>query len=316
MFNHACAPNCAVYRDSSTGTTRVLLIRPVDKGDELTIHYSDELILLPTHLRQRFISGRFGFECRCLRCQGVDTMGRMVEAALARGCGSEGEVAQLHMMVALLQQSRTGPVGFTYREFDDWPSALARAEMVLPRLAEFGPETFWARHHVRNLKCLALEALERDTVAFLTLAEHAAASWRLLPPCCDALKDLEARLAAVRSRLPEALRPRLEDKVAQLHGTGLTGLTKDMETLRGWLRQAGCEDGSAKEEEVEAKAETSFQPPPRTSSSSTSAAATSAAAAGKAEEAEGEDSAAAGGAGGGAAGRGGGGKKKGKKKGK
>jgi len=115
---------------------------------------------------------------------------------------------------------------------------------VIPHIAAYGAETFWARHHARELKCLALEGLGRDVPAFLALAEHCAAAWRLLPPFCDGLQELNARLGKVRARLPPALGPKLEEKAIQSHGNALSGLAKDLEMLQGWLRGAGIKEAA------------------------------------------------------------------------
>ena len=61
IFNHSCVPNCCSYLDERTGHTRVLVTQPVAKGAELTIHYSDELLLMPTELRRRFMVCGLGF---------------------------------------------------------------------------------------------------------------------------------------------------------------------------------------------------------------------------------------------------------------
>eukprot|EP00445_Apocalathium_hangoei_P029088 CAMPEP_0203927450 /NCGR_PEP_ID=MMETSP0359-20131031/66863_1 /ASSEMBLY_ACC=CAM_ASM_000338 /TAXON_ID=268821 /ORGANISM="Scrippsiella Hangoei, Strain SHTV-5" /LENGTH=881 /DNA_ID=CAMNT_0050856221 /DNA_START=44 /DNA_END=2689 /DNA_ORIENTATION=+ len=256
MFNHSCIPNCSVYRDNCTGTARVLVIRPVDPGTELTIHYSDELVLLPTQLRHRFIQGRFGFECRCGRCSGNDPSGMMVEAALGKTADGTEDPAKRHVMqmahrdICRMQMAGGVAVGFGYGQqggdsFDDWAQALAAVEAVMPHIAAYGAETFWARHHARELKCLALEGLGRDVPAFLALAEHCAAAWRLLPPFCDGLQELNARLGTVRARLPPALGPKLEEKAMQSHGNALSGLAKDLEMLKGWLRSAGIKEAAS-----------------------------------------------------------------------
>eukprot|EP00913_Durusdinium_trenchii_P017295 g16265.t1 len=84
IFNHS--PNCAVYRQRSSGLSHVLATGSIEKGAELTIHYSDELILLPKELRRTFLTGRFGFFCECDRCQEPFQMhgaGEALEAAFA-----------------------------------------------------------------------------------------------------------------------------------------------------------------------------------------------------------------------------------------
>merc|ERR1719171_1337014 len=97
------------------------------------------------------------------------------------------------------------PAAFCFKDFNDWASALSAVEAAMPDITAFGAMTFWARHHARTLRCLALEELQRDAQAFLALAEHADASWRLFPKYCDANSQIQKRLNVVRKRLPAAL---------------------------------------------------------------------------------------------------------------
>jgi len=230
IFNHSCLPNCGVFRDDSSGQARVFVLREVCPGEELMIHYSDDLLLIPTPLRARFLRARFGFECKCPRCIGTNPMGMMIENALedVRDASRTEEAFRAHKSIC-----KAGSVD--YREFDGWAEALAAVDAAMPKVAACGNATWWVRHHTRALKCLALEGLGRDVAAFLALAEHAESARRLLPPYCQALLDLQRRVEACRERLPEALRSRLEGQAAQSHGDGIRGLARDVERLRGWL---------------------------------------------------------------------------------
>lgn len=249
VFNHSCWPSCSVYRDPSTGISHVLAIRPVDKGTELTIHYTDDLILLPKELRKAFLPGRFGFACECDRCEEEDQAAAKVENLLLKHAEGRSDTWQeetqlahamktAHAGLCKMRQERGRPAGFVYRDFDNWENALASVDSALPKIVAYGASTHWARHHARGLRCLALEAVERDAIGYLALAEHAAAAWQLLPRYCDAMRLLHQRLRKVKSRLPEALQHRLCEKANDLYAESLQGLERDMAKLEVWLKQA------------------------------------------------------------------------------
>lgn len=251
VFNHSCWPSCSVYRDPSTGISHVLAIRPVDKGTELTIHYADDLILLPKELRKAFLPGRFGFACECDRCEEEDQAAAKVENLLLKHAEGRSDTWQeetqlahamktAHAGLCKMRQERGRPAGFVYRDFDNWENALASVDSALPKIVAYGASTHWARHHARGLRCLALEAVERDAIGYLALAEHAAAAWQLLPRYCDAMRLLHQRLRKVKSRLPEALQHRLCEKANDLYAESLQGLERDMAKLEVWLKQAGA----------------------------------------------------------------------------
>eukprot|EP00930_Biecheleria_cincta_P084712 TRINITY_DN7415_c0_g2_i1.p1 TRINITY_DN7415_c0_g2~~TRINITY_DN7415_c0_g2_i1.p1 ORF type:complete len:480 (-),score=130.21 TRINITY_DN7415_c0_g2_i1:346-1632(-) len=250
IFNHSCWPNCAVFRDDSTGMSYVLAIRHIEKKQELTIHYSDDLILLPKDLRRAFLRGGFGFDCCCDRCESEDAAAEIVDESLMKHADGRSdtwqeeskllhEMRMAHASLSAMQKEDGKPARFAYRSFESWADALAAVEAAMPSIAAYGATTFWARHHARALRCIALEELKRDSAAFLALAEHAHAAWRLMPRYCDALRRLQKRLDQAKQHLPVALRPRLEEKAASLHGEGLNGLASDMAKLQVWLAQAG-----------------------------------------------------------------------------
>ncbi|CAE7250096.1 RBCMT [Symbiodinium sp. CCMP2592] len=122
VFNHSCWPSCSVYRDPSTGISHVLAIRPVDKGTELTIHYADDLILLPKELRKAFLPGRFGFACECDRCEEEDQAAAKVENLLLKHAEGRSDTWQeetqlahamktAHAGLCKMRQERGRPAG-------------------------------------------------------------------------------------------------------------------------------------------------------------------------------------------------------------
>ncbi|CAJ1459249.1 unnamed protein product, partial [Effrenium voratum] len=134
---------------------------------------------------------------------------------------------------------------FVYRDYDSWDKALAAVDGAMPHLVAYGDVTHWARHHARGLRCLVLQELERDAVAYMALAEHAAAAWRIMPRYCDAVRSLHQRLAEVHARLPWVLQARLQEKAKELYGESLESLDRDMAKLKVWLIQAGAVQGTA-----------------------------------------------------------------------
>ena len=66
-FNHACVPNCHHEWNDALGMETVHAIRPIGKGEELSISY-----LMPAgrvyEQRQQLLSSKFGFTCGCAMC--------------------------------------------------------------------------------------------------------------------------------------------------------------------------------------------------------------------------------------------------------
>jgi len=244
VFNHSCWPNCAVFRQPN-GLAHVLAISPIEKGAELTIHYSDEFILLPRDLRKVFIQGRFGFPCECDRCEDPPEASAKAEALLQDHIAigpAEAPLAdamkRAHAGLCKMQHHNNQPSGFVYKEYDRWEDALAAVENAMPHMVAYAAETHWARHHARGLQTLALEALQKDSKAYFVLAEHAAAAWKIMPRYCDALRALQKRLQQVKDRLPEGIKPRLEERAMALHGDSLQGLEEDVARVAEWLEKA------------------------------------------------------------------------------
>ncbi|KAL5397101.1 hypothetical protein PMIN02_002610 [Paraphaeosphaeria minitans] len=65
-LNHDCAPNAQYYLEPTLLTHFVHIIRPVKKGEEITISYTSPLDL--TYMRQHHLEQGFHFRCTCARC--------------------------------------------------------------------------------------------------------------------------------------------------------------------------------------------------------------------------------------------------------
>ncbi|KAI1776268.1 SET domain-containing protein [Hypoxylon cercidicola] len=64
--NHACRPTCAYYFDHTDFFQKVLAVRDITAGEELSIAYYDPL---QTHsTRQEKLKKEWGFQCSCERC--------------------------------------------------------------------------------------------------------------------------------------------------------------------------------------------------------------------------------------------------------
>ncbi|KAI1415415.1 SET domain-containing protein [Hypoxylon sp. FL1857] len=65
-LNHGCRPTCAYYFDHTDFRQKVLAVRDIAVGEELTIAYYDPL--QPYSVRQEKLQKEWGFQCSCERC--------------------------------------------------------------------------------------------------------------------------------------------------------------------------------------------------------------------------------------------------------
>lgn len=66
-FNHDCEPNCTYeFSDMKSHTIRIISIKHIEVGDELTIIYVPHAMKFEE--RQKTLARKFGFECKCSRC--------------------------------------------------------------------------------------------------------------------------------------------------------------------------------------------------------------------------------------------------------
>ncbi|KAG6897261.1 hypothetical protein C0992_003045 [Termitomyces sp. T32_za158] len=64
--NHSCGPNARWEWDTSTFSLYLSAVRPIMKGDEITIHYTS--CTSQRHTRQAILQAQYGFICRCSYC--------------------------------------------------------------------------------------------------------------------------------------------------------------------------------------------------------------------------------------------------------
>ncbi|KAI1458850.1 SET domain-containing protein [Annulohypoxylon moriforme] len=65
-LNHDCRPNCAYYFDHLDFHQKVLAVRDIEVGEELTIAYYDPVQI--HSVRQEKLHKEWGFHCSCKRC--------------------------------------------------------------------------------------------------------------------------------------------------------------------------------------------------------------------------------------------------------
>lgn len=74
LLNHSCYPNASVrvtYGETVASDTRasVTVARRVQADEQLCISYSSTALFLPTRARRELIYDKWGFWCRCDRCE-------------------------------------------------------------------------------------------------------------------------------------------------------------------------------------------------------------------------------------------------------
>jgi len=76
LFNHACAPSCAVAFDGR-GRLAVRALVALHPGDEATLSYSAGLA--PRAARAADLAGTYFFTCQCAKCTAVEAAGAAIE---------------------------------------------------------------------------------------------------------------------------------------------------------------------------------------------------------------------------------------------
>ncbi|KAI8619923.1 hypothetical protein BC830DRAFT_1039507, partial [Chytriomyces sp. MP71] len=64
--NHSCVPNCAVAFEPVTHMARLVSLRDIQEGEELTVSYVDSAD--PYHSRRLDLQRRYFFTCKCELC--------------------------------------------------------------------------------------------------------------------------------------------------------------------------------------------------------------------------------------------------------
>ncbi|KAH9457429.1 hypothetical protein Pst134EA_021306 [Puccinia striiformis f. sp. tritici] len=66
-LNHACRPNVVYNLDPRTQLLNMKAIRPIEKGEELTISYRS--LEMPSEFRRQSLKEYYGFDCNCHHCK-------------------------------------------------------------------------------------------------------------------------------------------------------------------------------------------------------------------------------------------------------
>ena len=69
LLNHSCIPNCILAYAGGVDL-HVRTTREIHCGEELCHSYTD--LCTPTRLRARALRNKYGFECTCARCHGIE----------------------------------------------------------------------------------------------------------------------------------------------------------------------------------------------------------------------------------------------------
>lgn len=130
-LNHSCMPNALRGPGAQDGTIEVRALRPVAAGEELTISYVDEDVLLsPCEARRDRLESRWLFRCQCQRCSSPDLLRAFACPAgpmcKAKGCVHAG--AGGGGLSACVQCGRSLPLEAASSALD----AEARLEAVVP----------------------------------------------------------------------------------------------------------------------------------------------------------------------------------------
>lgn len=68
-LEHNCSPTCKVVWSEEEQTLKLVAVRPLKIGDQVTICYKYEIIsYLPVRERQQYLKENYGFDCSCFRC--------------------------------------------------------------------------------------------------------------------------------------------------------------------------------------------------------------------------------------------------------
>ena len=179
LLNHSCAPNCVLAFDGAQLEIRTLV--HVDAGAELTHSYVD--LCLCTSERRATLRERYGFECRCERCNGGlrSADGHNVDELLENRIesdqtGDKERVEALRRSAALLRKA-------SVQEDDGEELQLLRSALAL------------RRHHCHPLSTMAYEA----ECATLTCALAVGDLPTALECCRQAVAFLETALSHVPS---------------------------------------------------------------------------------------------------------------------
>lgn len=99
--NHSCSPNALRGPGAEAGTVEVRAIRPLAAGEEISISYVDEEVLMsPMPARRERLFGRWQFQCQCKRCATPDRL-RAFRCSSDPACNPRGMVLAAPDMTSL-----------------------------------------------------------------------------------------------------------------------------------------------------------------------------------------------------------------------
>ena len=90
MLNHSCVANCRYSVSLDNTTMSVRGMRPILKGEEITIHYVG--ISLGNIARKRSFNNQWKFDCQCKRCMDPTEFGSYLQAIKCKVCPEKDRV--------------------------------------------------------------------------------------------------------------------------------------------------------------------------------------------------------------------------------
>ena len=86
-LNHSCMANCRYHINSDNNTITVRAMRPIKKGEEITISYIG--VTLGNIIRKQSFQRHWRFSCRCKRCQDPTEFGTFLQAIRCKSCNEQ-----------------------------------------------------------------------------------------------------------------------------------------------------------------------------------------------------------------------------------
>ena len=153
-INHACVPNCQHTWNDNIGEETIHAVRPISKGEEITISYAD---IGTFESRRRHLKRSFGFDCTCELCS-------LPEDARAMSDNRQSEIKRLdellgdgsrlffnpgrcledvHTLLALLEAENIADARLPRAYYDAFQIAIAHGDQA--RAKVFAQRAYEAR---------------------------------------------------------------------------------------------------------------------------------------------------------------------------
>ena len=145
LLNHSCCPNASVrvvYGESVASETvaSVHVARHVDADEQLCISYSSKALWLPTDARRELIQQKWGFHCRCNRCEGTLPLPEQERWALLEQAAAAADALNCQ---TVLQTDHRDPAHMALQAraaalVAEWLPSLAEGERFAEHIERYG----------------------------------------------------------------------------------------------------------------------------------------------------------------------------------